>query len=72
MRLIGATTDRNDPNVLVWETPTTVMNPSITEEFIQAEMERDQKLDSTLGAAPTDDRSGMGCALLYRFGWVAG
>src|SRR5262249_56621191 len=27
--------------VLVWQAPTTVMNPSISEEFVQAEIEND-------------------------------
>jgi hypothetical protein len=32
---------QNDHNVLVWQAPTTVMNPTITQEFIDQEMPRD-------------------------------
>jgi hypothetical protein len=32
---------KDDAPVLVWQAPTTVMNPNITEEFIQAEIEND-------------------------------
>jgi hypothetical protein len=32
---------RDDAPILVWQAPTTVMNPSISEEFVQAEIEQD-------------------------------
>src|SRR4029453_13909968 len=32
---------KDDAPVLVWQAPTTVMNPSISEEFIQSEIEND-------------------------------
>ena len=32
---------RSDPKALVWQAPTRVMNPTITEKFIQEEIERD-------------------------------
>ena len=32
---------RDDANVLVWQAPTTVMNPSISKEFVMAEIEQD-------------------------------
>src|SRR5262249_33922395 len=32
---------RDDASVLVWQAPTTTMNPSISEEFVQAEIEND-------------------------------
>ena len=32
---------KDDATVLVWQAPTTTMNPSISEEFVQAEIEQD-------------------------------
>jgi hypothetical protein len=41
MRLIGATTDRTIQMFWVWKAPTRIMNPSITQKFIDQEMDRD-------------------------------
>jgi hypothetical protein len=41
VRDLPAVLRQNDRNVLVWQAPTTVMNPTITQEFIDQEMPRD-------------------------------
>ena len=48
---------KDDSLVLVWQAPTTVMNPSITQEFIDQEMANDP------------DAGRGGCAELYGVSW---